>query len=234
MSSDFETSLSMSLSFASSSALSLKLYFSRNSIRQFFSNNFCFMLDTSSNSSSFSEWPYAWFTIVCELWTWFFTFRFTFKSALATWISLSSLFRDSRTWLVFSSSESYSMLFVRDAEALLRESPISELVMKPDVLEMDTDYELQLMELEFDCWSTVWNRCQLALGTDSGASDLLSSHFKPLLMNLTSWRLTRYLCAPYLFFWLFLTFWALKFSLLSFGSFNPRPTTTCDSIRLFY
>ena len=43
------------------------------------------------------------------------------------------------------------MLFVSEAEALLRESPHSELVMKPDVLEIETDCELTLIELALEC-----------------------------------------------------------------------------------
>ena len=92
-SSERSTSLLISLSLASSSALSLRLYFSRNWMRWFLSNNFCFILETSSKSSSLPE--FGW--MVWELWMCTGFFFLTFRSYLATWISFSSLLSDSLT-----------------------------------------------------------------------------------------------------------------------------------------
>ena len=94
--------------------------------------------------------------------------RLTFKSFLATYISFNSLFKLSLTLELFSSSSGSSKL------TLLRLSPISECVIKPEVREILTD-----CDMEFICSDryseTVWKRCQEASLTARGSSDLLSA-----------------------------------------------------------
>ena len=126
----------------------------------------------------------VWELFACVLWPDGATLRrFTFKSFLATWISLSSFLRDSRTWDVVSSSSSSRLTWLSD-------SPISECVMKPEVRDMLTDWLMEF--ICSDLCSTVWNLCQLASFAASGRHDLLSWSLRvptatpPRFINLTS------------------------------------------------
>ena len=104
-------------------------------------------------------------------------------------MSLSSRLSDSLTCEVVSSSSSKL--------TLLNDSPISELVMNPDVREILTDWLIEFICSE-RC-STVLNVYQFALSTARGSSDLISYILRPgrpsapRFMNLTSWRRTLYL-----------------------------------------